>query len=77
MFWIPHGWVPFYAEWLLSFPRAPVGSISINVWVLACGAIITLLHDALAAVIGLFTKSGAEKRGAPMAQAAGGEKKEL
>jgi hypothetical protein len=29
LFWLPQGWVPGYVEWLLSFPRAPKGSISI------------------------------------------------
>jgi hypothetical protein len=68
MFWIPKGWVPYYAEWLLSFPRAPLGSVSVNVWVLACTAIITLVNDALVAVIALVTKARgtSQKRGAPM-----------
>ncbi|CAK7275334.1 GET complex subunit get1, partial [Sporothrix epigloea] len=26
MFWLPHGWFPGYAEWLVAFPRAPRGS---------------------------------------------------
>jgi hypothetical protein len=59
MFWIPSGWVPYYAEWLLSFPRAPLGSISIQAWVLACGAIILLVNDAIIAVIGLVVSSRA------------------
>lgn len=59
MFWIPSGWVPYYAEWLLSFPRAPLGSISIQAWVLACGAIILLVNDAIIAVIGLVVSSKA------------------
>src|ERR1700709_1600592 len=58
MFWIPSGWVPYYAEWLLSFPRAPLGSISIQAWVLACGAIILLVNDALVAIVGLAMSLG-------------------
>ncbi|TVY20194.1 Protein get1 [Lachnellula arida] len=58
MFWIPKGWVPYYAEWLLSFPRAPVGSISIQVWALACGAIILLISDALGAAVALAMGTG-------------------
>jgi bacteriorhodopsin len=61
MFWIPTGWVPYYAEWLLSFPRAPLGSISIQAWVLACGAIIVLVNDALVAVFGLIISFTAKK----------------
>jgi len=58
MFWIPKGWVPYYAEWLLSFPRAPVGSISIQAWALACMAIILLVSDALGAALGLAIGTG-------------------
>lgn len=53
MFWLPQDWMPYYAEWLLSFPRAPLGSISIQAWVLACGAAILLVSDAITATIGL------------------------
>lgn len=66
MFWIPKGWVPYYGEWLISFPRAPLGSVSINTWVLACNAIISLVGDALVAVIALVTTSAgstSQKRG--------------
>jgi hypothetical protein len=70
MFWIPKGWVPYYAEWLLSFPRAPLGSISIQAWALACGAIILLVSDALAAIIALAVGSGVvsktKSKGEPM-----------
>jgi hypothetical protein len=77
MFWIPKGWVPYYAEWLLSFPRAPVGSISIQAWALACGAIILLVSDALVAVVALATGKVAqdEKEGQPMKMASGESEK--
>lgn len=58
MFWIPKGWVPYYAEWLLSFPRAPLGSVSIQAWVLACGAVILLVSDALVAMVALLRAAG-------------------
>jgi len=82
MFWIPSGWVPYYAEWLLSFPRAPLGSISIQAWALACGAIILLVNDAIIALVGLAlslkqnTGSREEKRKEEPVKT-GGEKKEL
>jgi hypothetical protein len=67
MFWIPKDWVPYYAEWLLSFPRAPLGSVSVNVWVMACVAGISLVSDALVAVVALVTQSStAPARGAAM-----------
>ena len=58
MFWIPQGWVPYYAEWLLSFPRAPVGSISIQAWALACAAVILLVSDTLVAIVSLVVGLG-------------------
>jgi hypothetical protein len=75
MFWIPAGWVPYYAEWILSFPRAPVGSVSINVWGIACASMIALVGEAITAVYVLVTHKApptAEKE--PMAFAAGVEK---
>lgn len=58
MFWIPKGWVPYYAEWLLSFPRAPLGSISIQAWALACMAIVVLVSDTLVALVALMLRPG-------------------
>jgi hypothetical protein len=85
MFWIPKGWVPYYAEWLLSFPRAPLGSISIQAWFLACTAIIILVSDALVAIVALVRSSaagsGQNAKREPMAvlseKTPAGEKKEL
>lgn len=92
MFWIPRGWVPYYVEWIMSFPRAPLGSISIQVWWIACASIIALVAEALGAVIALATGRTADnQQKEPMmmaaagdnaskekkSTAAGGEKKEL
>lgn len=52
MFWLPHGFVPYYGEWILSFPRAPLGSVSIQVWGMACGAAILLVSEAIVALVG-------------------------
>lgn len=51
MFWLPYGWFPYYAEWIISFPRAPLGSVSIASWQLACTGIIALVSDALRGAI--------------------------
>lgn len=59
MFWLPHGWFPYYAEWLISFPRAPLGSVSVASWQLACVGVITLAADSIAAAARL----AAEARG--------------
>lgn len=56
MFWLPQGWVPGYVEWILSFPRAPKGSISINIWDIACASMIALVGEALTAAYVLVTK---------------------
>ncbi|KAL6707882.1 GET complex subunit get1 [Coniothyrium glycines] len=87
MFWLPAGWVPYYVEWILSFPRAPLGSVSINIWGIACASMIALLAEAIAAAWVLITHRPtpvvAEKqkgRESPMAFAANprpAEKREL
>lgn len=56
MFWIPSGWVPYYVEWILSFPRAPVGSVSINIWGIACASMLALVSEAVTASYVLVTK---------------------
>lgn len=54
MFWIPEGWVPGYIEWGLSFPRAPIGSVSIQVWGFAVGQVVTLLSGVAAYLVSGF-----------------------
>lgn len=39
---------------MLSFPRAPRGSVSIQVWGIACASVIALLGEAAVAVFVLF-----------------------
>lgn len=53
MFWLPHGWFPYYAEWIISFPRAPMGSVSVASWQLACTGVIALVADTITAVLSL------------------------
>lgn len=45
MFWLPYGWFPYYAEWIISFPSAPMGSVSAPSWQLACSGFITLVSE--------------------------------
>ncbi|KAF2202448.1 hypothetical protein GQ43DRAFT_369103 [Delitschia confertaspora ATCC 74209] len=61
MFWLPEGWLPGYVEWILSFPRAPKGAVSINVWGIACGSVIGLAAEAITAANVLATKAPAAK----------------
>ena len=84
MFWLPAGWVPYLAEWILSFPRAPLGSISINIWAMACASMIALVSEAIVGVwtlrsgqVQVGARKGEKIRMEPMAAAGRGEKKEL
>jgi hypothetical protein len=54
LYWLPKGWVPYPVEWLLSFPRAPLGSVSVQAWQMACGAMLALVGDGVGALIVLF-----------------------
>jgi hypothetical protein len=76
MFWMPAGWLPYYAEWVLSFPRAPLGSVSINVWGIACASMIALASEALAAMWVLVTRKPVPVAKEPMAFKAGQTEKE-
>ena len=53
MFWLPQGWVPYHVEWVLSCPRAPLGSISVNVWAIACGSVIGMVSEGVIALVTL------------------------
>ena len=87
MFWLPHGWFPYYAEWIISFPRAPLGSVSIASWQLACTGIIALVSDALRGMIpsaqkqkqpvAVPAKSGQGGKGSKASEEKTEEKKEL
>jgi hypothetical protein len=89
LFWLPRGWVPGYVEWILAFPRAPTGSISIQVWGIACASMISIVSASIVAAWALLVgQNGPNKgKGEPMEMGArggqgaetarGGEKKEL
>ena len=78
LFWIPQGWLPSYVEWLLAFPRAPRGSISIQVWGVACASVIQLVSAAVIAVYALAvqqmagTRQAGNEKGEPMKMSASG-----
>lgn len=50
MFWLPRGWVPHPVEWIVSFPSAPLGSISVNLWWIACATVIGLVSEGVTAL---------------------------
>lgn len=64
LFWLPQGWVPGYVEWLLAFPRAPKGSISIQLWGIACASVISMASEAVVALYVLTTqRTGVQSTG--------------
>ena len=79
--------MPWGVEWVLSFPRAPMGSVSIQCWCMACATVVRMIGSAVVAGWGLWIaqreKAGGARR-EKMAMGAGGtgggrggEKKEL
>lgn len=57
MFWLPFGWFPYYAEWIVSFPRAPLGSVSAASWQLSCSGFITLVFSLVLSIWTLLRQS--------------------
>ncbi|TQS34793.1 hypothetical protein Golomagni_04813 [Golovinomyces magnicellulatus] len=51
MLYIPKGWIPYYAEWLLAFPRAPMGTVSIQAWSISCVIVLELMSELVIAVL--------------------------
>jgi len=75
IFWLPKGWLPWFGEWVVSFPAAPRGAVSLQVWQLACRAVIGMIADAILATVALLRGqlakgSGAETVPEPTAQSA-------
>lgn len=87
IFWLPYGWFPYYVEWFASFPRAPLGSVSVTVWQLACTGMLALAMETVTAIMGLIvageqSQKQKQKQGRPVPAPAtgaegGGNKKEL
>ena len=76
--------MPWYVEWLLAFARAPRGSVSIQMWFVACATVVQLVGQAVAAGVVLVGErpQGMEKKREKVAMGAGrggrdrGEEKE-
>ncbi|KAI9789689.1 MAG: GET complex subunit get1 [Peltula sp. TS41687] len=61
MFWIPKGWLPYYVEWVLSFPKAPVGAVSIQIWWIACVSVIQFVIEVMSALYGVVGRRKEEE----------------
>lgn len=70
-------------EWILAFPRAPTGSVSIQMWGIACATVVQLVGAAVVAGIVLMgerQQAGGREKMAMRAEDRGGkeqQKKEL
>jgi hypothetical protein len=51
VFPLPEDWFPYYVEWIVSFPRAPLGSVSIHVWSNVCATTIALTAEVMGALL--------------------------
>lgn len=51
VFALPADWFPYYIQWILSFPRAPLGSVSIQVWSNVCAKAITVMADIVTSLL--------------------------
>ncbi|KAL4755153.1 protein get1 [Aspergillus terricola var. indicus] len=47
VFELPGGWLPYPVEWVLAFPRAPQGSVSVQVWNSVCATAVTVIAEIL------------------------------
>ncbi|GAQ07810.1 protein get1 [Aspergillus lentulus] len=51
VFALPAGWFPSYVEWVLSFPRAPRGSVSVQVWNSVCATAIAIMAEIVTSLL--------------------------
>ena len=60
--------MPGYVEWMLSFPRAPMGSVSIQIWGVACASVAGMVGSAVLASFILIRerRTGRRKQGLKM-----------
>lgn len=51
IFWLPEGWVPYPVAWLLSFPSAPIGSVSSGAWGAICRCVLNTLQEIIQSLL--------------------------
>jgi heme exporter protein D len=69
VFPLPIGWLPYYVEWIVSFPRAPLGSVSIQVWSNVCATVIALAAEVVGALLVQVIGQNEQKASASEAEA--------
>lgn len=69
--------MPGFVEWALAFPRAPRGSVSVQVWGIACATVVQLVGEAVVAGWVLVREGeGKGREGMKMGAKAGGRERE-
>ncbi|EAW10100.1 guided entry of tail-anchored proteins factor 1 [Aspergillus clavatus NRRL 1] len=68
VFALPAGWFPSIVEWMLSFPRAPRGSVSVQVWNSVCATAIAVMAEIFAAMLVRMRGQAAARTPAAKAQ---------
>ncbi|KAL4921122.1 protein get1 [Aspergillus aurantiobrunneus] len=51
VFALPGGWLPYYVEWMLAFPRAPHGSVSVQIWNSVCATAVTVIAEIITGAV--------------------------
>ncbi|KAL4937600.1 protein get1 [Aspergillus oleicola] len=51
VFALPGGWLPWPVEWILSFPRAPQGTVSVQVWNSVCATAVTVIAEIITGAV--------------------------
>ncbi|WWC90556.1 uncharacterized protein L201_005492 [Kwoniella dendrophila CBS 6074] len=58
IFWLPQGWVPYPIAWLISFPSAPLGSVSSGAWSTICTRVLVSLEEIVKALLAPSVPAG-------------------
>lgn len=66
VFALPPGWFPYYVEWILSFPKAPMGSVSVQVWSSVCAVAVRVMAEVVSSVLLWVGGRIQGRRGTPM-----------
>lgn len=66
VFALPPGWFPYYVEWVLAFPKAPMGSVSVQVWSSVCAVAVRVVAEILSSVLLWVGSRIQQKRAVPV-----------
>ncbi|ODQ52857.1 putative retrograde vesicle-mediated transport protein Get1 [Saitoella complicata NRRL Y-17804] len=55
VFYLPKGWFPYWVEYVLSFPKAPMGAVSSTIWFIAAERVIGEVLEVVAGQVKQYT----------------------